>query len=76
MPDTPPIIVNPQVTDAVTQTNTKVLAEAPAMGVALVYQMFAQSVGLSIQNATSNQHNMQTVAGAATAKAIEMITKL
>lgn len=68
--------VNPQITDAVTQANTKVLAEAPAMSVALVYQMFAQSVGLAIQNSTSNQQNMQALAGAATAKAIEKIASI
>lgn len=66
--------VNPQITDAVTQANTKVVAEAPAMSVALVYQMFAQSVGLAIQNSTANQQNMQAVAGAATAAAIQKIT--
>ena len=67
-------VVNPQITDAITQTNTKVLAEAPAMSVALVYQMFAQGVGLAIQNSTANQQNMQAVAGAATAAAIAKIT--
>jgi methylphosphotriester-DNA--protein-cysteine methyltransferase len=67
--------VNPQITDAVTQANTKVLAEAPAMSVALLYQVFSQSVGLSLQNAASAQHNMQAVAGAATAKAIEKISQ-
>jgi hypothetical protein len=65
--------VNPQITDAITQTNVKVLAEAPAQALAMVYQVLSQVVGLTMQNGASAQQNMQTVAGAATAKAVEVI---
>jgi poly-gamma-glutamate capsule biosynthesis protein CapA/YwtB (metallophosphatase superfamily) len=68
--------VNPQITDAITQTNTKVLAEAPAQAMAMAYQMLAQAVGHSMQNATMTQQNVQTIASAATAKAVELITKI
>jgi Killing trait len=69
MPDS----VNPQITDAITQTNVKVLAEAPAEALAIVYQVLGQTIGLVLQNGASGQQNMQTVAAAATARAVELI---
>lgn len=65
--------VNPQITDAITQTNVKVLAEAPAEAMGVVYQVLGQTISLTMQNGASTQQNMQTVAAAATAKAVEMI---
>lgn len=53
--------VNDQITDAVTQTNVKVLAESPAMAMSMVYQSMAQAVSLSMQNATIAQQNMATI---------------
>lgn len=47
MSDTP---VNPQITDAVTQTNVKVLGESPAMAMGLIYQTMAHSANLVMQN--------------------------
>ena len=43
--------VNAQITDAVTQNNVKVLAEAPAQAMALVYQTAAHSISLAMENA-------------------------
>lgn len=68
-----PTTVNEQVTDAVTQTNVKVLAEAPAESMAVIYQVLGQTIGLTMQNGASAQQNMQTVAAAATARAVELI---
>jgi hypothetical protein len=68
-----PTTVNSQITDAITQTNVKVLAESPAEALAMVYQILGQVVGLTMQNGASAQQNMQTVASAATAKAVEVI---
>jgi len=65
--------VNPQITDAITQTNVKVLGEAPAQALATVYQVLGQTVSLTMQNGASAQQNMQTVAAAATARAVELI---
>ena len=50
--DTP---VNSQITDAVTQTNVKVLGEAPAQSMALVYQTMAHSMSLAMQNSMQTQ---------------------
>ncbi|KZZ41542.1 glycerol-3-phosphate dehydrogenase [Thalassolituus sp. HI0120] len=54
-------IVSPQITDAVTQTNVKVLAEAPGMAMANLYQASAQALGNSAHNATSAVQNSNTV---------------
>ena len=50
--DTP---VNAQITDSVTQANVSILGDAPAIAMANAYQVFAQVVGASMQNAVSNQ---------------------
>ena len=52
--------VNQQITDAVTQTNVKVVAEAPAMALGNVYQTAAHSTGLMFENAVNNQ-NQQNI---------------
>ncbi|UYK81918.1 RebB family R body protein [Xanthomonas sacchari] len=44
-------LVNSQITDAVTQTNVKVVAEAPAQAIASLYQVSSHSTGLALQNA-------------------------
>ena len=68
-------IVNPQVTDAVTSTNVKVLGEVPAYAMGVVYQTMSHSLSLVMENASDAQTNMQKVnsalAGAAAAKIME-----
>ena len=68
-----PNTVSPQITDAVTQSNVKVLGEAPAMAMGTVYQAMAQAVGLSMQNAVSAQQQMNTIAAATTAQGVNLI---
>ncbi|MFN3583345.1 RebB family R body protein [Phenylobacterium sp.] len=68
--DTP---VNQQVTDAVTQTNVKVVAEAPAQSMALVYQTMAHSISLAMQNAQQAQGGLQQIGNAVTSSAVTMI---
>ncbi|MEL6142430.1 MAG: RebB family R body protein [Bacteroidota bacterium] len=66
--------VNEQITDAVTQTNVKVLAEAPAQAMATLYQVATQANGISMQNATSNQQNLNQLNPIIVAEAIKLIT--
>ena len=47
--------VNEQITDAVTQSNVKVVAESPAMAMANVYQSAAHSTGILFENAVNTQ---------------------
>jgi len=47
--------VNPQITDAVTQTNVQVLGEAPAMAMGNLYQTVGNSVAMAAANAVYAQ---------------------
>ena len=66
-------IVNPQVTDAVTQANVKVVAEAPAMAMGNVYQSAAHSTGLMFENAVNAQSQQNILAQAATTQGVMQI---
>jgi hypothetical protein len=68
--DTP---VNSQITDAVTQSNLVVIGGAPAQSMGTVYQMMAQAVGVSMQNAVANQQNMNTIDNAIVSQGIAML---
>ncbi|MEN9658104.1 MAG: hypothetical protein RL571_1569 [Pseudomonadota bacterium] len=57
--------VNSQITDAVTQTNVKVLGESPAMAMATLFQSMAHSTGILFENAISAQQQQNTLAQAA-----------
>jgi hypothetical protein len=65
--------VNGQITDAVTQANVKVLGDAPAQALGTLYQVMAQSMGLSMQNAVANQQNMSTIDTAVTTQGVNLI---
>ncbi len=56
--DTP---VNSQITDSITQSNVGLLGDAPSIAMANAYQVFAQTVGASMQNAVSNQQGANSV---------------
>jgi len=65
--------VNAQITDAVTQTNVKVVAEAPAQAIASLYQVASHSAGLSLQNAVNSQQAMNQISTAVVSKAVSLI---
>ncbi len=71
--DTPPLAVNAQITDAVTQTNVKVLAESPAMAMGSIYQTMAHSTGILFENAVSAQQQQNTLTQAATNQGVMQI---
>lgn len=73
MPDQP--LVNSQITDAVTQTNVKVLGEAPAEALGVATQALAHAIGLSMENATQAQGGMQQINITATSAIIALITQ-
>jgi hypothetical protein len=50
-----PEVVNGAVIDAVTATNTKVLAEAPAMAMGSLYQTIGNSVAMAAANSVYAQ---------------------
>jgi hypothetical protein len=65
-----PTAVNSQITDAVTQTNVKVVAEAPAMALGSLYQTMAHSLGLMFENAVNAQNQQNILAQAATTQGV------
>ena len=61
-----PTAVNSQITDSVTQVNTKVLGDAPAMAMGNLFQATAQALANAAHNATSAQQQTNITAQAAT----------
>jgi len=73
MPDT---TVNEQITDAVTQANVKVLGDAPAMALGMVYQTMAHSIGLMMENAVAAQQQQNMLAQAAATQGVMQIYRV
>ena len=67
------MLVNSQITDAVTQTNVKVVAEAPAQAIASLYQVSSHSTGLALQNAVYSQQALNQISTAVVSKAVALI---
>jgi hypothetical protein len=65
-----PTAVNSQITDSVTQANTKVLADSPAVAMGNLYQATAQALANAAHNATSAQQNAVITAQAATTQGV------
>ena len=65
--------VNEQITDAVTQSNVKVVGEAPAMALGNVYQSAAHSTGLMFENAVNAQSQQNILAQTATTQGVMQI---
>ncbi|UHO39485.1 RebB family R body protein [Chryseobacterium capnotolerans] len=68
--------VNEQITDAVTQSNVKVVAESPAMALSNVYQTAAHSTGIMFENAVNAQNQQNILTQAATTQGISQIYSL
>lgn len=68
--------VNSQITDAVTQSNVKVIGEAPAMALGQVYQATAHSLSILFENAVQAQQQQAILAQAATTQGIAMLYSL
>ena len=65
-----PTSVNSQITDSVTQANTQVLGDAPAMAMANLYQATAQALSNAAHNATTSQQQTNITAQAATTQGV------
>lgn len=68
-------LVNTQITDAVTQTNVKVLGEAPAEALAVTMQAMGHATGLAMENATQTQGGMQQINNTSTGALMALIMK-
>jgi hypothetical protein len=68
-----PTAVNSQITDAITQANVKVLGDAPAIAVSMLYQATAQALANAAHNATSAQQQANILAQAVTAACVKSL---
>ncbi|QNH16044.1 RebB protein [Xanthomonas sp. GW] len=71
-----PTAVNNQITDAVTQSNVKVIGEAPAFAMGSIYQSLAHSSGILYENAVASQQQQNTLAQAANNQGVMQIYSL
>jgi hypothetical protein len=62
--------VNPQITDAVTQANTKVPGAAPAQAMGNLYMATSQALSNAAHNATNSQQQTNITAQAATTQGV------
>ena len=65
--------VNDQITDSVTQVNTKAVGEAPAMAMGSLYLPTSQALGTSAHNSTAAQQQAQITMQAATVQGINSL---
>lgn len=68
--------VNEQVTDSVTQVNTKVVGETPAMGMGNLLMSTSQALGTAGHNATSSQQQAQITMQAATVQGVNALMSI
>lgn len=71
-----PTAVNDQITDSVTQANTKVLGDAPAVAMGNLYQATAQALANAAHNATNAQQQSNVTAQAATTMGVTTLYSL
>lgn len=62
--------VNDQITDAVTQSNVKVVAEAPAMAMGTIYQALGHSTAMMFENSVNSQQQQNMLQQSATAQGV------
>ncbi|WDE08820.1 RebB family R body protein [Thalassomonas viridans] len=65
--------VSSQITDAVTQSNVQVTADAPAMAIGSLYQTMAHSTGLMFENSVNSQNQQNILAQSATTQGVMQI---
>jgi hypothetical protein len=71
-----PTHVNSQITDSITQANTKVLGDAPAIAMGNLYQATAQALANAAHNATNSQQQSFVTSQAATTMGVTTLYAL
>ena len=71
-----PTHVNDQITNSITQANTKVLGDAPAIAMGNLYQATAQALANAAHNATNAQQQSYVTAQAATTAGVTTLYAL
>lgn len=65
--------VNEQITDSVTQVNTKVVGDTPAMAMGNILMATSQALGNAAHNATAAQQQAQITLQAATVQGVNSL---
>ncbi len=68
--------LNPKITDAITQTNAKVLGESPAMAMGSLYQTIGNSVAMAAANAVYAQQQANVTYQAASTMGVTKLLSL
>jgi hypothetical protein len=71
-----PTHVNDQVTDSISQVNTKVLGDAPAMATGNLFVVTSQALANAAHNATGNQQNSYVTLQASTTQGVATLMGL
>jgi hypothetical protein len=71
-----PTAINSQITDSVTQANTKVLGDAPAIAMGNLFVATSQALSNAAHNATSAQQQSWVTAQAATTMSVTTLYSL
>ncbi|MEA1672213.1 RebB family R body protein [Nitrospirillum sp. BR 11163] len=71
-----PTAVNSQITDSVSQVNTKVLGDAPAIAMGNLFVATGQALSNAAHNATNNQNQSYVTMQASTAQAVSTLLTL
>jgi hypothetical protein len=68
-----PTSVNSMITDSITQVNTEVIGDAPAIAMGNLFQATAQALANAAHNATSTQQQTNVTAQAATTMGVTVL---
>ena len=68
-----PTALNNQITDSVSQVNTKVLGDAPAVAMGNLFVATSQALSNAAHNATNNQQQSDVVMQAATTQGLSTL---
>jgi hypothetical protein len=68
-----PTAVNSQITDSITQVNTKVLGDAPAVAMGNLFVATSQALSNAAHNATNNAQQSYVTMQASTTQAISTL---
>ena len=68
-----PTFVNDMITDSITQVNTEVIGDAPAIAMGNLFQATAQALANAAHNATSSQQQTNVTAQAATTMGVTVL---
>ena len=71
-----PTSVNDQITDSVTQSNVKVLGDAPAVAMGNLFQATDQALGNSAHNVTTSIQQTNVMAQAVTTQGVALLYAL